>query len=171
MSWGFMSRRKAVLEKLLDVLPGFKGYRRREYVREDDRLIREHIVKILMDAVRSLEDSISMLVEYDYKAADLYNEILRDLRLVMDRVKWAEYGYAPHFNIFKIDLGDLEKMKEIDGGLVDDAEKILDFIGNLKKDVLLKNPVRDKAPELIKLIDEFKQLLGEREKVIRGWME
>lgn len=166
-----MTRKKAVLERLLDVLPGFKGYRQKEYLREDDRLIREYITKILSDAVRNIEDIVSKLVEYDYKTAEIYDEILRDLRLVTDKIRWAEHGYTPHFYITKILEEDLEKLREVDGGLVEYAEKIRGFTENLKKDVLLKNPVRDRAVELFELINEFKKQLGEREKVLRNWMQ
>ncbi len=166
-----MTRKKTVLERLLDVLPGFKGYRQKEYIREDDRLIREYITKILSDSVRNIEDVVSKLVEYDYKTGEIYNEILRDLRLITDKVKWAEHGYSPHFYITKILEEDLEKLREIDSGLVEHAEKIRDFTENLKKEVLLKNPIRDKTIELVKLIDEFKKQLGEREKVLRNWMQ
>jgi len=47
----------------------------------------------------------------------------------------------------------------------------VNFTENLKKEVLLKNPIRDKTIELVKLIDEFKKQLGEREKVLRNWMQ
>lgn len=79
-----MVRREAVLEKLLNILSGFRGYRRKEYIREDDRLVREYIVGILSGAIRELEEAIANLAEYDFKAAELYDNVLRDLRTVAD---------------------------------------------------------------------------------------
>jgi hypothetical protein len=166
-----MVRRSAALEKLLNILPGFRGYRKKEYIREDDRLIREYIVKILSEAARDLEEAIANLAEYDFKTAEIYDNILRDLRTVADKIRWAEHGYTPHYNIVKIQEEDLEKIREIDGGLVDDAEKIRSFVSDLKRDTVLKNPVRDRAPQLAQLISDLRSQLIEREKIVRGWVQ
>lgn len=164
-----MVKKSALLEKLLNVLPGFHGYRRREYIREDDRLVREYLVKILSEAIRDLEESIVNLADYDFKAAEIYDSILRDLRTLTDKIRWAEQGYAPHFNIVKIQEEDLERIREVDGSLLDDVEKIREFTSNLKKDTIYRNPVRDRAPELVKLLDDLRTQLIEREKIVRGW--
>ncbi|MEM1679319.1 MAG: hypothetical protein QXJ56_06390 [Ignisphaera sp.] len=164
-----MVRRETALEKLLNILPGFHGYRRKEYIREDDRLVREYIVGILSGAIRDLEEAIANLAEYDFKAAELYDSVLRDLRAVADRIRWAEHGYAPHFNIIKIQEEDLGRIREVDAGLVDDVEKIRDFVMNIKRETLLRNPVRDRVPDLLKLLDDLRSRLLEREKIIRGW--
>jgi hypothetical protein len=54
-----MSRREYIFKKLLNILPGFRGYRKKEYVREDDKLVREYLVKVLTEAMRDLEDAIA----------------------------------------------------------------------------------------------------------------
>ncbi|MEM4040916.1 MAG: hypothetical protein QXM83_03755 [Ignisphaera sp.] len=165
-----MVRREAILEKLLNVLPGFRGYRKKEHLREDDRLVREYLVRMLSEAIRDLEEAIANLVEYDFKAAEIYDTVLRDLRTIADKIRWAEHGYAPHFNIVKIQEEDLSKIREIDGALVDDVENIRNYIAQLKKDTIYRNPVRDRAPELMKLLDDLRVQLIEREKLVRGWM-
>lgn len=165
-----MVRRKAILEKLLNIIPGFRGYRKKEYIREDDKLVREYIVKILSEAIRDLEEAIANLAEYDFKAAEAFDNTLRDLRTITDRIKWAEHGYAPHYNIVKIQEEDLAKIREIDAALVDDAENIRTFVSSIKRDTMLKNPVRDKVTELLKLIDDIRTQLIEREKIVRGWI-
>lgn len=165
-----MVRKEAMLEKLLNILPGFRGYRKKEYLREDDKLVREHLVKILSESIRDLEEAIANLAEYDFKAAEVYDNALRDLRTITDRIRWAEHGYAPHFNIVKIQEEDLRKIREIDGSLLDDVEKIRGFVSDLKRDTIYRNPVRDRAPELLKLLDSLRAQLTEREKVVRGWI-
>jgi len=166
-----MVRRSTTLEKLLNILPGFRGYRKKEHFREDDKLVREHIVRILSEAIRDLEEAIASLAEYDFKTAEIYDTILRDLRTATDKIRWAEHGYAPHYNITKIQEGDLEKIREVDSSLVDDAEKLRSFVSDLKKDTMLKNPVRDRAPQLAQLISDLRSQLIEREKIVRGWAQ
>jgi len=164
-----MSRREYIFEKLLSILPGFRGYRKKEYVREDDKLVREYLVKVLTEAVRDLEDAIANIAEYDFKTAELFDNTLRDLRTAADKIRWAEHGYSPHFNIVKVREEDLAKMRDIDSSLVENVEKIRDFVSDIKKESLLKNPVRDKVQDLVKLLDDVKVKLVEREKVLKGW--
>ncbi len=166
-----MVKKKAVLEKLLDIIPGFHGYRKKEYIREDDRLIREYMVRVLTDAIRDLEEALSYLAEYDFSAAERFDNVLRDLRLVTDKIRWAEHGYAPHYNIVKIQEEDLNRIREVDAGLVDDVEKLREFMANLKNDAMLGNPVADRFRDALQLINSIKKGLMEREKIVRGWIE
>jgi hypothetical protein len=82
-----MSRREYIFKKLLNILPGFRGYRKKEYVREDDKLVREYLVKVLTEAMRDLEDAIANIAEYDFKTAELSDNTLRDLRTVADKIR------------------------------------------------------------------------------------
>ncbi|MEL9940221.1 MAG: hypothetical protein QW348_02565 [Ignisphaera sp.] len=166
-----MVRRDALLEKLLNVLPGFRGYRKKEYVREDDRLVREYIVRVLTEAIRDLEEAIANIAIYDFGSAELFDSVLRDLRTVADRIRWAEHGYAPHFNIVKIQEEDLNRMREVDLSIVENAEKIREFAASVKRDSMLRNPVRERVQELVKLIDDVRAKLVEREKIVRGWVQ
>ncbi len=166
-----MVRKSTVLEKLLNILPGFHGYRKKEYIREDDRLIREYIVRILEDAIKNINDALTYIAEYDFTAAERFDNVLRELRLITDKIRWSEHGYAPHYNINKIREEDLEKIREVDGGLIDDAEKVKSFTETLLNDAMMGNPVRDRIPGLLKLIKDIRQALLEREKIIHGWIE
>ncbi|MEM4848251.1 MAG: hypothetical protein QXM55_01275, partial [Ignisphaera sp.] len=83
-----MVKRDALLEKLLNILPGFRGYKKKEHIREDDRLVREYIVKILSEAIRDLEEAIVNIAEYDFRSAELYDNVLRDLRTIADKIRW-----------------------------------------------------------------------------------
>jgi len=163
-------KKKAILEKLLNIIPGFHGYKKKEYIREDDKLIREYMVRILTDAIRDLEEAIAYLAEYDFNTAERFDSVLRELRLITDKIRWAEHGYAPHYNIVKIQEEDLDKIREVDAGLVDDVEKLREFIASLKNDTMLGNPVRDKIRDALQLINSIKKRFLEREKIVRGWI-
>ncbi len=164
-------KKQAILEKLLNIIPGFHGYRKKEHIREDDRLIREYMVRILEEAQRDLSDALSILAEYDFSTAERFDSLMRDLRIVTDKIRWAEHGYAAHYNIVKIQEEDLEKMREIDAGLVEKVESLRDTAAKLRDDASMGNPVRDYIPLLMKSIREIRALLLEREKIIHGWMQ
>lgn len=165
-----MVKKQAVLEKLLNIIPGFHGYRKKEHLREDDKLIREYMVRILEEAIRDLSDALTYLAEYDFSTAERFDNVMRELRLVTDKIRWAEHGYAPHYNIVKIQEEDLEKIREVDALLVEKVYELRDFIGTIKNDAMMGNPLRDKIPEILRLINDIRSGLLEREKIIRGWM-
>ena len=165
-----MVKKQAVLEKLLNVIPGFHGYRKKEHLREDDKLIREYMVRILEEAIRDLCDALTYLAEYDFSTAEKFDSVMRELRLVTDKIRWAEHGYAPHYNIVKIQEEDLEKIREVDALLVEKVYKLRDFIGIIKNDAMMGNPLRDKIPEILRLINDIRSGLLEREEITRGWM-
>ncbi len=165
-----MVKKQAILEKLLNVIPGFHGYRKKEHLREDDKLIREYMVRILEEVIRDLSDALTYLAEYDFSTAERFDNVMRELRLVTDKIRWAEHGYAPHYNIVKIQEEDLEKIREVDALLVEKVEKLRDFISTVKNDAMMGNPLRDKIPEILRLINDIRSGLLEREKITRGWM-
>ncbi len=165
-----MVKKQAILEKLLNVIPGFHGYRKKEHLREDDKLIREYMVRILEEAIRDLSDALTYLAEYDFSTAERFDNVMRELRLLTDKIRWAEHGYAPHYNIVKIQEEDLEKIREVDALLVEKVEKLRDFIGTVKNDAMMGNPLQDKIPEILRLINDIRSGLLEREKITRGWM-
>lgn len=165
-----MVKKQAVLEKLLNIIPGFHGYRKKEHLREDDKLIREYMVRILEEAIRDLSDALTYLAEYDFSTAERFDNVMRELRLVTDKIRWAEHGYAPHYNIVKIQEEDLEKIREVDALLVEKVYELRDFIGTIKNDAMMGNPLRDKIPEILRLINDIRSGLLERERIIRGWM-
>lgn len=165
-----MVKKTAVLEKLLNIIPGFHGYRQKEYLREDDRLIREYMARVLDEARRDFEDAMADLAMYDFGSADRLDGVLRDLRLITDKIRFAEAGYAPHFNIVKITEEDLEMIRSIDASLVEQVEKLRRLAEELRMDVSMGNPVAEKVREIVATINMIRKWLVEREKVTRGWI-
>ncbi|MCS7374603.1 MAG: hypothetical protein NDF56_06470 [archaeon GB-1845-036] len=46
----FTSKKLTWIEKLETIIPGFSGYKKRELLREDDRLIRSYVADMLSEA-------------------------------------------------------------------------------------------------------------------------
>jgi len=164
-----LAKEKTVLERLLELIPGFHGYKAKEYLREDDQRVREYVYRILLEGVRSLEDAIARAASYDFRSADALNELLRDLRLAMDKIRWAEHGYAPHYDIAKIREDDLEKIRSLDEQLIPVALEVKSKSGEVLSEAMLGNPLDPKVAELRKLIARLRELILEREKLVREW--
>jgi len=99
-------REKTWLEKLMDVLPGFKGYRRREYIREDDQSIREYLTRILSESTSILNGvTRELALSGNMKAAMDLDDIVREIRVLTDKIRWTPHGYKPHYDIVKFKEG------------------------------------------------------------------
>jgi hypothetical protein len=106
--------------RLLDILPGFKGYREREERRQADKLLRDHLVTAI-DAERSkLQRS-----EADLSRAGkivLVGKLDRSLGQLTkwrDKLHYADYGYTGWLEKPAFDELELDKMYQYDLSLQD----------------------------------------------------
>jgi GTP1/Obg family GTP-binding protein len=106
--------------------------------------------------------------EYDFTLAKKINTLASNVRLASDKLRFAESGYAPHYNIVKVDLPNLEEMKRLDEELVSIVNEIL----NLSKSVKEAASVSTVKVELLNKIGEYlskvDDIMGRRIKVLRG---
>ncbi len=164
-----MTRKSTLLEKILDRIPGFSGYRKREKIREDDRIIRSYIVSILENAIKYIEDAQASLVDINYDRAVALDNLLRRLRLLTDKIRWAPHGYQPHYYIVKIEEQDLEKLRSVDAeiiGLVEQLAGIASKIADKAASGQVPDP-RDLGG-VNDLIKKIHGLLEERNKILMG---
>lgn len=166
-----MSKKLTWIEKLETIIPGFSGYKKKELAREDDRLIRNYIVKTLTDAKIKIEEAAATIIEFNYETAKRLNNLASTINYIADKVKFAESGYAPHYNIVKIELNTLEKMKEIDNNLVGSAEKVKEIASEIAKIAAVTKVPSEKLTQIIEELGKIEQILEERLKVLRGWSQ
>jgi len=156
---------KTWLEKLMDVLPGFKGYRRREYIREDDQLIREYLSRILLESMNILNGvTRELALSGNMKAAMDLDDIVREIRVLTDKIRWAPHGYKPHYDIVKFKEEDLDALRKTDEKLVDVVNSVLEEAKGIK-DAVGKGGQVDLS-KLSLLVSEAKTILLEREKIL-----
>ncbi|MEM3615857.1 MAG: hypothetical protein QXX09_04320 [Candidatus Methanomethylicia archaeon] len=163
-----MSKKFTWLEKLELYIPGFSGYKKRELIREDDRLLRSYLIKLLIDAKNCLEDAATTLSEFDFALARRINILASDVRLISDRLRFAESGYAPHYNIVKVDLSDLEKMKNLDEELTSIVNEILDLSKSVKDSAVISTVKSELLSKISDDLAKIGDILDRRLKILRG---
>lgn len=162
-----MTRKSALLEKILDMIPGFSGYRKREKIREDDRIIRSYIVSVLENAIKYIEDAQASLVDINYDRAAALDNLLRRLRLLADRIRWAPHGYQSHYYIVKAEEADLEKLRSIDAEIIGLAEQLDNIASNIaNKATAGQVPDPKDLGGVNDLIEKIHGFLGERNKIL-----
>ncbi len=121
-----MGKELSLLEKLEKIIPGFHGYKVKELIREDDRLIRNYIygeIKRARDIVREL-----MLAALDgmYDAPVTYlDRLWKKLDEAGSKIKNAPAGYAGFFDRVKIRERELETLKRVDAEIASMTENLL----------------------------------------------
>ena len=153
------------LERLMNSVPGFKGYRERDLRRDADRLQREHISARLEDGKKALNQIAAALT----RGGDL--DVINDVETarkridkVANRIRYAERGYSGFFDAVKVDETILAKVYAFDMGLVEDVDGIRAAASAASG----ASDARAAVQDLIGRIDALDARLSERENVLRG---
>jgi hypothetical protein len=105
-------------ERLASLIPGYTGYKERERLREEDRAVRDAVVRqlglVLGRLERALSSSIRLLSPSEVEEAD---KVLRGLGRHRDRIRFAPAGYTSLFARRKVQKHELEGLLALDTGL------------------------------------------------------
>src|SRR5258706_5140051 len=113
------------LERLMNSVPGFKGYRERDLRRDADRLQREHISARLEDGKKALNQVANAITRGG--DLDVINDVetaRKRLDKVANRIRYSERGYSGFFDVVKVDETVLARVYQFDMGLVEDVDGV-----------------------------------------------
>ncbi len=160
-----------LLERIMLIVPGFRGYQLREQRREADRIVRDYIYRSLE---LSRDDSTRCLqLLSDSKATELIepmNRLVAKLDRIAERINHASYGYSGFFDSIKIEETELDQMLAYDTQLMELARKVAtvaaSFRGDLNQNKLdnARTMQQDMDGSLAALESAFEQ----RKSVIEG---
>jgi hypothetical protein len=154
-----------LLEKLELAIPGYRGYKEKELRREADRLVREHLLKMLEPAYRDFKSSM-LNAAGDTALMQTYNQVQALFDRVIAKLRTASYGYSGFFDAVKVREAELDKLLEYDWNLVSTVERL----AKLAREAAASEPAKlgealsSLRGELLALED----LLRKREEILRG---
>jgi hypothetical protein len=155
-----------VLERVLQRIPGFKGYLEREYRRESDELQRNSLADRLQRAKRAIDELARQLA--DAAEVDTLPQIDR-LRARIDRllgrIRGAMQGYSGFFDLVRIDVPLLDRVYQHDAALNEQVDVFAQAAGQLPGKC-------DQAPTavvgLLGQLDEIERHWDAREDMLKG---
>ena len=161
---------RRLFERILSVLPGFKGYKEKELRRESDRLVRDHLYRRLREGEDLLKEFFQRLS--DRRAYGVLEEVDR-LVMIFDRVKaridHASYGYSGFFDVLKVDEKDLEEMLSFDERLIKAVEEIFEETKALREvDVEKVGDIRRHLEVIRSSLKELEETFNRRKEKILG---
>lgn len=144
------------LQRLLDFIPGFRGYRERDLRRRGDQLLRDHLVGLLDGERAKLRRRAAELSRAAALASvgDL-DRVLGQLTKVRDEIRYADYGYTGWFDTPQIREDELNRLYEYDLSL---REFIAAIQGKVEAVMAAEGPAL--APALSELSGAILELEG-----------
>jgi len=121
-----------IIEKIINFIPGFKGYTDRNSRRDADKLLRESISsKVEQQWSRIAELQRQMISQGAIEQVDDLEAAAIKLRTLTDRIRTASYGYAGFFDAVKVDESALTKLYTFDATMLERAVQLSAAIDNI----------------------------------------
>jgi len=161
-----MSKETRITEKLELIIPGFKGYKQKELIREDDRLVRNYLYNTIKNAEDTIRSYLPAALEgkIPLSVSDL-NNLAKDLNSIGTKIRAAPSGYSGYFDRVKITENELSELKKLDEELVSTCEEVLSLAKKILETPSLLAELRNKISLLNSSIDKrnsiFKTSRGE----------
>ena len=150
------------LEKIMNAIPGFKGYRERELRRDTDKIQREHLATRLSDVKKALNDAANAATRAG--RLDAINDIetaRKRLDKESNRIRYADRGYAGFFDAIKVKEEVLGRVYHFDLELLDGVDSVISAAASAS--------TRPEAiRETITALDALDDRLAEREAILSG---
>jgi len=163
------SPEKNKFEKLLEKIPGIKGYKEKEARRDTDKLVREAIARRFeeqWDRIAGIQRDLLKTGNLLF-VGDLESGAIK-IRQFIDRVKTASYGYAGLLDVVKVDDAALQQLYDYDlylFKLADSVKSAVDVVeGNIEKNEEIETAIRN----LVNVAQECITAFNRRSEVITG---
>lgn len=123
-------------KKILNVIPGFKGYIQRQSRRDSDKLLRDTVALRFEEQwqrVSALQRDFISQGEITY-VDDLESAAIK-LRSFADRIRRATRGYSGLFDATKINESELNKIYQYDAAMLELAEEVGRAVDNIEASI------------------------------------
>ncbi len=165
---GRIERSRNRLEELVHDVPGYRGYKEKEERREADRLLRDTIVRNLEEQRRHLNSIEARLADSGkLRLLMALERANARLQFLIDRIKFASYGYAGAFDAIKIKEAELDALYGFDMQLLASVRQVegwVSALGSAGSD----DEVQKSADVLLNGLQELNDLFSRRQDAILG---
>lgn len=165
---------KRLSEKIMTVIPGFRGYKEKELRREADKLIRNHLYEKLSEAKSDLKETYQGLV--DNRIIETWtgmDRLIAKFDRVSEKINHAFYGYSGFFDAIKIKEDRLDGLIKFDSNLLGSINETVAKAQKFKSEVADRKFVEAKTriEELLKDIDSLEETFNRRKSAILDVVE
>jgi hypothetical protein len=151
-------------QRMLDWIPGFKGYREQELRRDADRLVREHLVDLMAGVHTKVRRATADFAKgAKLKHLGALDSVGKRIEKLTDMIRHADTGYTGWFAAVKVKEDDLDRLYDYDVAL---KQFIADLDASVTEAVALPD---DELPggldKVAGALDELEHMIEGREQV------
>ena len=162
---------RGLLKKIQLVIPGFRGYRKREDIRAADSILRLQMADGLIQVRQGLEEArSSMLEEYQTKNIDRIGGAINHVQTLEGKVRHAEQGYTGFSPAVRIEEPELNRLYEYDASMIRSIHSLDQSQASLLN--LVRSGDENGATEALRGIKDellnFERAFGDRIPIIAG---
>lgn len=130
----FADRAERTARGILDAIPGYKGYRRKEDRRDADRRLRDELaLKFGAQADRVERVARDLADQRRIRDVGPVDELARSLRHLIDRISTATYGYGGLFGDRDVDERALDQIRQFDESLMGGVDELEQPVAQLER--------------------------------------
>jgi hypothetical protein len=159
------------LEKLAAKIPGYRGYKEKEVRREADKLLRDHVYRVLSEQRRRVEDIQTNLGLGQIEEVEKLGRARRRLQTLADTVHTASYGYAGLFDAVKVREEQLDALYSFDSNLLAESDSIVEAVDSLQAAADRGEGVPSAIRDLTETVTHLQDTYNRRRDVITGMAE
>jgi maltooligosyltrehalose synthase len=158
---------RSSLENLVAKVPGYRGYKEASDRRAADRMIREHVVRLLKEQMTHLVNVEKKIITSGGLAhtTDTRNAKM-NFQSFTDRVNTAAPGYAGFYDAQKVGPDELAKIYAFDAALIGYVDKFREKIDALDKAAQTPDSLAAAISDLEALVQEANSAYAMRDGVL-----
>lgn len=157
------------LEQILIIIPGFKGYLEKEYRRETDHLLRQHLAAGLVTAKQRLNEVVRGLTDTGKLSwLGRVTPVANLLERVEGRIRFASHGYTGFFDAAKIGTAELDQLYAFDAALLREVEELSGQTAALSGQTADQAAFSAAVEQLLGRLRALDARLNERDEAVRG---
>jgi hypothetical protein len=162
---------QGILKKIQMFVPGFRGYRQREDLRDADRMLRDQLAKKLSLQRKQIEGARRLVKNaYDSKELELIGGVVSTYKKVEGLVSHSSMGYSGISADIQFKQDEISRLYDYDASMIDGLASMQQAIDQMKGALAADDSSQAQAQvdQLRALIDNFEEQFKRRINVIQG---
>ncbi len=160
-------RSLSFLEKAIRLIPGYKGYKRKEERRDNDQLFRSGLTaKLDQLRVRVNEIPASLRGPSALSSVTDIDRVTKKIEKVTDEIRFASRGYRGWFDMHKVREDELDKLYSFDVGLVKNIEELEEAVNVLEAAAAAGSDMKEAIGKLVDILIEFSNKIASRSELM-----
>ena len=162
---------RGLLKKIQTYVPGFRGYRRREDIRDADRMLRARLAHEMSLQRRGLEECRGILVQSPgSRELEMVGGLISQFKKIEGTIAHAAVGYSGIAADIAMKEDELDRLYEYDLGMLDHLRAMSTSIEGLKNALMAadEGTIFRELMNIKARTADFEERFGARLRVIEG---